>query len=72
VKQWLVAFLAGGPQSSSDGWRIAVEEQYAEATVKRALKDLGVKVTPTRVTDGSGQVAGWMWELPPMTERPPF
>jgi putative DNA primase/helicase len=72
VKQWLVTFLAGGPQLASEGWRIAVEEQYAEATVKRALKDLGVKVTPTRVGDGSGQVAGWTWELPPMTERPPF
>jgi putative DNA primase/helicase len=69
--QWLVTFLAGGPQAASDAWADATEQGLKPATVRRAMADLGVQVTPTRVGDGSGQVAGWTWALPTRT-RPPF
>jgi hypothetical protein len=71
---WLCEYLSEGPQSATDGWQEAAERGFSENTVRRAIKDLEIRVTPIRLIDGSGQVAGWMWTLPPRTrpDRAPF
>jgi hypothetical protein len=42
-----------------------------EKTVRRAMEDLGVRVTPIRGMEGSGQITGHTWTLPPRS-TPPF
>jgi hypothetical protein len=74
VKAWLCEYLSEGTQSATDGWQEAAVHGFSDKTVKRSLKELEIRVTPTRVGDGSGQITGWTWTLPPRTrpDRAPF
>lgn len=74
VKQWLCEYLREGPQSASDGWQEAADHGFSDNTVRRAMKELEIRVTPIRGIEGSGQFTGHTWELPARTrtDRPPF
>jgi hypothetical protein len=71
VKQWLVELLKDGPAEAAEGWRLAAEMGFAEKTVRRAVKDLGVVSRPSRHAE-HGHITGHTWELPPRPERQPF
>ena len=60
VAEWLEENLRGRERLARDMWQEAGDLGYAEATVKRAKRKLGVDA----VRKGFGNDGGWYWLLP--------
>jgi hypothetical protein len=57
---WLRERLAAGPVPANDIWKEAKAAGFAEATVKRAKRQLGVETFKAKGSLGGG----WMWRFP--------
>ena len=60
VEDWMADALEGGPRLAREMWQEAEQLGYAERTVKRAKRKLGVDA----LRKGFGEEGGWYWLLP--------
>lgn len=71
ARLWLANYLKDGPKPSTEGELAAIEAGITEATLRRAMKALGVEAKPER-DPATNQITRWIWELPPCGPEPAF
>ncbi len=63
AKEFLLAILATGPMNQTEVKKEAEAQNIAETTLRRAMKELGIKSRPIR-EKGKPGIQGWIWILP--------
>ena len=68
AREFLSALLADGKMTAQEVFRATRGAQFSDSTVKRAKRDLAVKVERQQ-DEATGKVTAWVWSLPEKPEE---